>query len=277
MQSKSVEIQEVSDQGHVHEILFKNKGSLPVLIPEGEILTGAKQNRVINVTILIAAQCQIKIPVSCVERGRWQYSSKHFESSQYAHPSLRSKKIFSSNMSRDQTGEARSDQGEVWDEVSAKLHEMHASSSTDSLLDGFKSSENKIRDYREHFILPNNTSGVIVCRGDRVTGIDYFGKASHFKAYWEKLSASYFLDACYDNSESKKTGKEKAISFIESIVEGIDVCAKPIGLGDEFMVKGNSITGTGVWFSDSLCHLSAFSIDKQNQRKDKKIDVVIYD
>ena len=276
LQSKSVEIQEVSDQGHVHEILFKNKTSLPLLIPEGEILTGAKQNRVINITILIAAQCQIKIPVSCVERGRWQYSSKHFESSQYAHPSLRSKKIFSSNMSRVQSGEARSDQSEVWDEVSAKLHEMHASSSTDSLLDGFKASSEKIQDYQGHFVLPDNTNGIIVCCGDKVIGIDFFSKAKHFKESWSKLSSSYFVHACFDSKESKKTEKEKATHFMESIIESIDVCAKSIGLGEEFMVKGNNITGTGVWYLDSVCHLSAFSVNNQNQRKDPIPDVPIY-
>ncbi len=63
------------------------------LIPEGEILMGAKQNRVINVTVLVAAGVKFVLPVSCVEAGRWRYKSRHFESKFCAPPSLRNKKL----------------------------------------------------------------------------------------------------------------------------------------------------------------------------------------
>jgi hypothetical protein len=48
-----------------------NKGSRPPLIVDGEELVGAKQNRVVNLTILVAAASTLKIPVSCIEAGRW--------------------------------------------------------------------------------------------------------------------------------------------------------------------------------------------------------------
>jgi hypothetical protein len=37
-----------------------------VLILDGEELVGTKQNRIVNTTILVAAGCEIVIPVSCV-------------------------------------------------------------------------------------------------------------------------------------------------------------------------------------------------------------------
>jgi len=51
-----------------------------ILILDGEELVGAKQNRVVNTTLLIAAASSTVIPVSCVEQGRWDYDSPDFRS-----------------------------------------------------------------------------------------------------------------------------------------------------------------------------------------------------
>ena len=59
-------------------MLVNNTGDSRVLFLEGEELRGAKQNRVLNTSVLIAAHSKTTIPVSCVEQGRWQYRSRHF-------------------------------------------------------------------------------------------------------------------------------------------------------------------------------------------------------
>ncbi len=261
MKSKSIELEEVSEDGHVHEILLKNKSSQSVLLPEGEILIGAKQNRVINISILVAASSQTYIPVSCVERGRWRYSTDRFEECDYAHAKLRSMKLKSVHASRIQSGEARSDQGEIWEEVSSKLNEMKASSPTDSLTDGFKSCGEQLKKYKQNLILPENTAGVVVCADNQILGFDYFGQSGHFKECWEKLANSYFIEACYKPKRAKKTSPQAVRTFIDSLAENLQLCEKPIGLGDEFMIKSGLMTGTGVWYDEILCHVSAFSME----------------
>ena len=48
-------VTEVSESGSVPELLVKNGAAKPVLILDGEELVGAKQNRIVNLTILVAA------------------------------------------------------------------------------------------------------------------------------------------------------------------------------------------------------------------------------
>jgi hypothetical protein len=58
-----------------------NLADQPVLIVDGETLDGAKQNRVVNLTILVPAHGRPVIPVSCAEAARWCARSRAFTSS----------------------------------------------------------------------------------------------------------------------------------------------------------------------------------------------------
>lgn len=62
-----------------------------MLFVEGQELKGAKQNRVLNTSVLIGAKSKTVLPVSCVEQGRWRYVSKGFTASgSYGSSKLRS-------------------------------------------------------------------------------------------------------------------------------------------------------------------------------------------
>ena len=80
-----VQITEVSAQGSVPELKLKNESNEPVLLLDGEELIGAKQNRVLNLTILAPPKRTIIIPVSCVEAGRWSSRSAKFTTSSNAY------------------------------------------------------------------------------------------------------------------------------------------------------------------------------------------------
>ncbi len=71
-------VTELDAAGSVPELLAKNPLDSNVLLYDGEELLGAKQNRILNVTVLVPARSETKIPVSCVEEGRWHARSAHF-------------------------------------------------------------------------------------------------------------------------------------------------------------------------------------------------------
>jgi hypothetical protein len=70
-------ITEISEGGSVPNLRVANLGDLPLLLLDGEQLVGAKQNRILNMTVLVAAHTEVTIPVSCVEQGRWGYRARH--------------------------------------------------------------------------------------------------------------------------------------------------------------------------------------------------------
>ncbi len=51
-----VRITEVGKCGSVPDLRVANLGHLPLLLLDGEQLVGARQNRILNMTVLVAAQ-----------------------------------------------------------------------------------------------------------------------------------------------------------------------------------------------------------------------------
>jgi hypothetical protein len=70
-----ISIEEIDEAGAVGELRVTNRANTPVLLVEGEVLLGMKQTRVLNLTILVPAQTNLSVPVSCVEAGRWRATS----------------------------------------------------------------------------------------------------------------------------------------------------------------------------------------------------------
>ena len=65
----TVQIGETSEAGRVPELKVLNHGDKAVFLLDGEELIGAKQNRVLNLSILVPPHSESTIPVSCVESG----------------------------------------------------------------------------------------------------------------------------------------------------------------------------------------------------------------
>ena len=109
---------EIDEAGSVPELLARNPLDANVLLYDGEELLGAKQNRILNVTVLAAAGAETRIPVSCVEVGRWSSRSAAFASSpSHAYPELR--RVKAQRLSAEPLARGTA-QGAVWDEVRGK-------------------------------------------------------------------------------------------------------------------------------------------------------------
>ncbi|QDU95604.1 ARPP-1 family domain-containing protein [Lignipirellula cremea] len=212
---ESLLVEEVSEGGSVPDLLVENKGDVRVLFLEGEELVGARQNRILNTSVLVAAHTKIRIPVSCVEQGRWGYKSRYFGSSGSHSPSkLRRALKASVNRSIKEKRGHTSDQREVWKEV-ACLHASHGvESSTAAMSDVFDSYAVRIEEYRDKLKYVEGASGVAVAIGNRVVAVDLFDKPVTCQKVWDRLLSG----AVFDALEAGKTDQYASVADVELLV-----------------------------------------------------------
>ena len=72
---------EVSNSGEVNLINVENLSKFNLVLHDGEILKGAKQNRCISKTVIVKPNSNLDVEVFCVEQGRWNDSSRFFRNS----------------------------------------------------------------------------------------------------------------------------------------------------------------------------------------------------
>ena len=71
IESSEFQVTELDEHGSVPTLSVKNNGDRRVLLVGGEELLGAKQNRVLNTSVMVLPSVTIDEPVSGTEQGRW--------------------------------------------------------------------------------------------------------------------------------------------------------------------------------------------------------------
>jgi hypothetical protein len=253
-----VEVTEVSEGGSVPSLFVKNSADRDVIIIDGEMLVGAKQNRVVNTTIVVPAGASVEIPVTCVEQGRWRYSSRNFASGRsHSSSSLRSLKHRTVTDSLRETGRYASDQGSVWGDIRAKMERMGSPSPTMSLTDVYESSvsgEDETRLAEEVGALPGQVGYVAHVRGGFAGG-DVFGSEELCRAKLAKLVRGHYLDSLDAYLDFPR------LTFEELVVQVRR--ARPeqfagVGKGAELRFEDISVQGVCKLIDERIPHLAVF-------------------
>ena len=256
--SGSVRVTEVSSGGSVPELAFVNEGETPVFLLDGEELVGAKQNRILNLSMLVAPKSTVAIPVSCVESGRWAYSSDQFSSSRHAHFSRgRARKAASVSATMRESGTRFSNQSEVWADVDARSADLGVHSPTSAISDVFASHEADLEAFVEHIHPATDHAGAVFCIGGSIAGMDLFDKPQTFAKLAAKLVRSYGLDAIDGNADRPPTC-EKIEEFL-----GLVGATKPdvhpaVGLGQDLRLSVADLSGGALELDSTIIHLCAF-------------------
>lgn len=253
-------VTEVSEGGVVPELRFENKGVAPVLLVDGEELVGARQNRVLNLTILVGAHTELVIPVSCVEAGRWSYNSRHFGSANCSlFAAARAAKIGQVSESLRDSGMRRSNQGAIWNDISAKAARFGTRSATEAMSDIYMDASGNVHSYTAAIsCVPGQVGGVFAVN-DQIFGVELFNSPSTYQKLSAKLVSSYAMEALDQECLGGGAVDAEAVSaFLGQIAAAATETFEAVGQGTDLRLRGTGIVGAGLVVDDQIVHLSAF-------------------
>ena len=255
-----LEVTEVDHGGSVPYLRVRNLSGENVLLVDGEELVGAKQNRVLNTTVLVEGQTEVVVPVSCTERGRWSYKSSKFADSKVMMAKrARSSKSKSVSHSLKMHHAYCSDQSEVWDDIEDMCEDYGCSSPTGAMKAVYEQRENELVGYREAFPPVEGQRGVVIFVNGVFSGCEIISRSRAYAQVHRKLIESYALDAFLERKASAELpSAEKAEALLAEISSWDTERFKSVGLGDDLRLRRRDSHGNALLVDDSIVHAAAF-------------------
>lgn len=251
----SVEVTEISKEGSVPTLHVVNRASEDVLLLDGEELVGAKQNRVLNTTVLVRAHSTIEVPVSCVEQGRWRYHSRSFSASTHSlYASIRLKKAAQVHASLRARQSFGSDQVQIWHDLKERAKALKVK--TAAMAGAFAARTPELDEYTAALAPRPDQVGALVYGGGAWWGMDVLPSPRLFAAAWPRLLSGYVLDALWSQPEGRpdETGTERLAAFLDATVE----IFPGVGAGDDHRFRGPGVLGAALVVDGVVAHAMAF-------------------
>ena len=249
-----VEIKELEHES-VNSVSCKNDSVTPLILIDGDEIIGAKQNRIMNESLLVPANTTLDIPVSCTEHGRWSYKGKSrslFGLSDYSlNHHTRSRKSRAAY-------ENRHYQSEVWDEISNVEVRSDFRSNTSALHDNYENSKPKQEEYLSKFHIDEGQNGVIFVVNGEFKGLELFYNHSIYKEYHDKIFKSYIIDAIANEKTENKLERADLSRLLDTISYSQFRQSESIGLGDNIKFSNDYGSGSALVYDDELVHMTFF-------------------
>jgi hypothetical protein len=275
LEQQLLTVTEVSHGGSVPELSVINRADRPVLLLDGEELIGAKQNRVLNTTILLKEHSETVVPVSCTEHGRWSYVSAAFADSKVvmAHK-VRARKSRSVSESLAASAGYKSDQGEVWNEIAALHASAGTASPTGAMHDAFKARERELDQGMAAFSSVPGQTGLLVVIDDQVAGFDLIPQPEIYARQHSKLVKSYLIDTVAEPNPrpaNPDTAGVRAADFLHAAAECPVRKFPSTGYGTDYRYRSapqpsaippqpSIICGSALIHEDQIVHAAFFSL-----------------
>jgi hypothetical protein len=258
LRAGTVAIAAVSEGGSVPELTATNAGDLDVLLVDGEELLGAKQNRMVNLSILVPARRTIRIPVSCVERGRWQHRSATFaESPNTVHARVRAAKARQVSASL-RHGARHADQMAVWEEIDRKAAALQVRSATGALADVYASYADLTAAAVAELAPRPAQVGAVFTVGGTIAGAELFDRARTFATYLPKLVRGYALDAIeLGPQRAGPVSAHSAATFLRRLTAARHRRYLAIGTGEDLRFDAADVAGGALVAWERIVHLTA--------------------
>ncbi len=262
---------EVSESGHVNTILVTNMTGEPVLILDGEELIGAKQNRMVNATIMVV-EGKTAIPVSCVEQGRWRYEKENFGKSEaFGYSTLRRQKAEQVSNSLKTEASFDADQAAIWEEIELSSRNLGTASPTGAMHDTYSSREDELKDLVENFRHFPGQVGIAVYINNRFTCLDLFDKSKTLQKLWVRLLKSYAVESLNTRSRALKAPRPQPADISRAMETSEYLTYPSVSIGKDLRLNGPNIVGAGLVVDEKIVHLSIFPAGQDERRSNGNI------
>jgi hypothetical protein len=255
-----VRVTELHAGGSVAELRLENTADLPVLLVDGEELVGAKQNRVLNLTILAPAKQTTVIPVSCVEAGRWRMASADLTPADHVmYSAVRQEQMADVTASMRSSGTRKSDQAAVWRNIAAKASRLRTSSPTGAMSAIYERHASSVEEFARAFTYQEGQCGVAFAISGRILGLELFDHPEVMRKFFQKLVRSYALDALDTAQMDGRTSVEAVCALVTQIGAASSFMEQALGIGKDVRFTGAGIGGAALWAHERYLHICAFA------------------
>jgi hypothetical protein len=256
----TLEVTEVSAQGSVPELKVVSRSDVMTFLMAGEQVLGAKQNRVLNVSLMVGAHTALSVPVSCVEAGRWRYRSAKFASGgTMSHGAMRKMMSKQVRDSYRQTATRSSNQGEVWDEVKRKLRALDSTSPSHEYDQVYKDFRTPLDDLLRELTPPADCHGAVFAVGGQIAGADVFDQPATLVKLWPKLVRAYALDVLEARNVKSSLSAEAAERWVRSAAGAkVEPFSTP-GQGQDIRLEAPGLAGAALIVEGQPVHVELFA------------------
>lgn len=250
-------VSEVSQYGSVSALKAKNKNRSPVLLLCGEEVKGAKQNRLMNTSILLKERAETTIPVSCTEAGRWSMVSRRFDESEaMAGPTIRAKVLISVSNALKQKKEYEASQLAVWESISDLSRRAQYQSRTSAMSDIFASKAKQLYAFLDAFPYLPRQDGIVGFFNGELVGLEVVPRTQVYKQLHQKLVKSYALDALLMRERKPDPPSPiEATNFLSEIAECETEAYKSVGYGWDVRLDIPGFVGSALVYGQQIAHL----------------------
>jgi hypothetical protein len=261
-------VSEVDPHGSVNEVLVCNVTDQPLLVYEGELIEGARQNRTIEMPVLVGAGQEVRVPVSCVEQGRWDHGrrTEHFSPAPSAvAPKLRRAMRTEANALASAGAEARPAQAAVWFHVGGSLDEHSVESPSAALTDIYVSRRSDLDAVKQAIEVVDGQVGAVAVISGRPVALDLVSRPEVFADLLPRLLDGYALQAL--GARELATDDDAAEAILRAALELRRGVLPTVGAGQAFALHCPELDGCGVQVEHELIALSAFPTATQSEQR----------
>lgn len=244
-----------------------------VLLLGGDTIIGGAQNRIVNLTILLKAAATTRIPVSCLELGRWD-SGRRFAAGRQVDASMRGMvhRMVTENASGPMQGEPAygADQSGIWEEIGRRQARSSMHSPTEALHDVYRAETDAVAELTRAFSYPPGARGVAAALFDRLIGVDLFDSAETLERQWPRLVEGY-ASALLDRRRAIEVGElptprhrhvdhgalDRMRGRARESLHGASV-QRSVGEGSDVRFVGTRVHGSALVHNRRVIHLAMF-------------------